>query len=570
MSSKRNSSELHRVGPYILGGLLGEGASSQVFSGFHVDTAVQVAIKMVHKEALEESPAMRGKLEREIAVMKLLDHPHVLQLYDVLETDTHLFLILEHAPNGELFDYLMQKGALDMRDARSVFRQIASGIAYCHHHQICHRDLKPENLLLDSNSTIKLADFGMAALRKEGELLKTSCGSPHYASPEVVCGKSYDGLQSDVWSCGVILFALASGKLPFDDENIRKLLGKVKIGEFSMPPYFPADLQHLIRRMLTVDPAERATIHEVISHEWFVSDTTPEDPLAIELCPSSHAIEPDAVIDPDVMRSMQALGFGPEPADVFMKLANPSTNLAKAVYWMLEDRRANPKQLPAPCENKLARVQSDPKIDDRGDSKRRKQTKLGRRGSAYGAPFRSFLLGKDRKKEASATSSTSSTALASPRGFSDDDEVGHDAERKSWFMSIVNRSTERFTQGAHKRDIQRYYSDQPHERIERRLKKFFSDNNMEWSSTSNNKFKGKAVMAGWDRPVRFEVQTASASDAMGLTVHCISLGLRQGSRGPFQALVEQFEEAIRGMLIEADTQTQTLFAKKLSRRPSKG
>lgn len=191
---------------------------------------------------------------------------------------------MEYVEGGELFDYLVSRGRLHADEALHYFQQIISGVDYCHRFNICHRDLKPENLLLDDERNIKIADFGMAALERGGKLLETSCGSPHYASPEIVAvrcclttlsasipytdelrlrfeqGLNYHGASSDIWSCGIILFALLTGRLPFDDENIRTLLAKVKAGKFTMPSELPTDAQDLIRRMLEVDPKLRITV----------------------------------------------------------------------------------------------------------------------------------------------------------------------------------------------------------------------------------------------------------------------------------------------------------------------
>ena len=180
--------------------------------------------------------------------MKLIRHPNILTLHDVYESNSDLYLVLDHVEGGELFDYLVKRGRLPEREALIFFQQVISGLDYCHQHLVCHRDLKPENLLLDANLNIKIADFGMAALQPEGKFLETSCGSPHYASPEIIKGEKYDGSSSqrlcrvvtytwalanlgpaaDIWSCGIILYALLTGNLPFDDENIRKLLSKVR------------------------------------------------------------------------------------------------------------------------------------------------------------------------------------------------------------------------------------------------------------------------------------------------------------------------------------------------------
>ncbi|KAI9219696.1 kinase-like domain-containing protein, partial [Blastocladiella britannica] len=268
-----------RIGPYILSKTLGMGSTGRVKLGVHYRTQQKVAVKIIPKPSVSTGSNGNGggnaaatlarKLEREIVIMKLVQHPSVMQLYDVYETDDELYLVLEHVEGGELFDYLVKRGRLDEREACTFFQQIILGLDYCHKHQICHRDLKPENLLLDSQRRIKLADFGMASLQQYGKMLETSCGSPHYASPEIIKGIRYDGAMSDIWSCGVILYALLSGNLPFDDENIRRLLSKVKTGKYHMPSHISPSAQDLIARMLAVDPEQRLKMVDVISHPWF-------------------------------------------------------------------------------------------------------------------------------------------------------------------------------------------------------------------------------------------------------------------------------------------------------------
>merc|ERR1719226_102728 len=161
---------------------------------------------------------------------------------------------MEHVPGGELFDHIVHKLRLREDEARRFFQQILAGVEYCHQYMVTHRDLKPENLLLDSNLHVKIADFGLSNVMRDGEFLKTSCGSPNYASPEVVSGKAYVGPEVDVWSCGVILYALLCGSLPFDDENIPNLFRKIKSGSFKIPTYLPKGPTLLIQRMLCVNP----------------------------------------------------------------------------------------------------------------------------------------------------------------------------------------------------------------------------------------------------------------------------------------------------------------------------
>ncbi|KAM7329597.1 hypothetical protein ACRRTK_011210 [Alexandromys fortis] len=275
--------------------------------GIHCVTCQKVAIKIVNREKLSESVLM--KVEREIAILKLIEHPHVLKLHDVYENKKYLYLVLEHVSGGELFDYLVKKGRLTPKEARKFFRQIISALDFCHSHSICHRDLKPENLLLDERNNIRIADFGMASLQVGDSLLETSCGSPHYACPEVIRGEKYDGRKADVWSCGVILFALLVGALPFDDDNLRQLLEKVKRGVFHMPHFIPPDCQSLLRGMIEVDAARRLTLEHIQKHIWYIggkNEPEPEQPIPRKVQIRSLPSLED--IDPDVLDSMHSLG----------------------------------------------------------------------------------------------------------------------------------------------------------------------------------------------------------------------------------------------------------------------
>ena len=257
------------VGPFILGRVLGRGCTGTVRLGTHKHTGFEVAFKIIDKKYLNSDAKLWKKVKREIAILKLIEHPHVLQLYDVLETEHRLYLVLEHVKGGELFDYIVSKGRLDREESLRLTAQIVSGLEHCHAHSICHRDLKPENLLLDERMCIKLADFGMAQLMRTSSILKTSCGSPHYASPEIIEGQSYDAKVTDVWSIGVILYALITGSLPFDHDNIPTLLSMVTKGHYTTPAHVPSDVSHLISRMLTVDPKKRIRLSEIRKHPCY-------------------------------------------------------------------------------------------------------------------------------------------------------------------------------------------------------------------------------------------------------------------------------------------------------------
>ncbi|KAF7663784.1 hypothetical protein LDENG_00200440 [Lucifuga dentata] len=306
--------------------------------GVHCVTCQKVAIKIVNREKLSESVLM--KVEREIAILKLIEHPHVLKLHDVYENKKYLYLVLEHVSGGELFDYLVKKGRLTPKEARKFFRQIISALDFCHSHSICHRDLKPENLLLDEKNNIRIADFGMASLQVGDSLLETSCGSPHYACPEVIRGEKYDGRKADVWSCGVILFALLVGALPFDDDNLRNLLEKVKLGVFHMPHFIPPDCQNLLRGMIEVDASKRLTLDQIQKHTWYIggkNEPEPEQPVPRKVTIRSLPSADD--IDPDVLDSMHSLGCFRDKNKLLKDLLSDDDNQEKMIYFLLLDRK---------------------------------------------------------------------------------------------------------------------------------------------------------------------------------------------------------------------------------------
>eukprot|EP00606_Chrysophyceae_sp_TOSAG23-5_P000817 GSChrysophyteH2.ASY1.ANO1.1623.1 assembled CDS len=256
------------LGQYKMGKTLGIGAFGKVKLAVHEITGQKVAIKILNKGKIKHME-MAEKVRREINILNMCTHPHIIRLYEVIDTPSDIFVIMEFVSGGELFDYIVSRGRLPPDEARHFFHQIISGIEYCHYRKIVHRDLKPENLLLDADNNIKLADFGLSNVAHDGDFLRTSCGSPNYAAPEVISGNLYAGAEVDVWSCGVILYALLCGTLPFDDESIPNLFKKIKSGMYSLPTHLSQSSRDLILRMLVVDPMKRITLPEVRAHHWF-------------------------------------------------------------------------------------------------------------------------------------------------------------------------------------------------------------------------------------------------------------------------------------------------------------
>ena len=201
---------------------IGEGTFGKVKLGIHTITGEKVAIKILEKKCIRNKADV-VRVAREISFLKLTRHPNVVQLYEILETPGQLYLVMEYASHGELFDYIVEQQKVDEKTALKFFREIIAGISYLHSQGVIHRDLKPENLLLDSHDSIKIVDFGLSNSATENGLLKTACGSPCYAPPEMILGKKYKGPLADIWSCGVVLFALLCGHLPFDDQSTTHL-----------------------------------------------------------------------------------------------------------------------------------------------------------------------------------------------------------------------------------------------------------------------------------------------------------------------------------------------------------
>ncbi|XP_022095201.1 maternal embryonic leucine zipper kinase-like isoform X2 [Acanthaster planci] len=252
---------------YHLKETIGSGGFAKVKLATHIASGEKVAVKIMDKRALGDD---LPRVKTEIMAMKELVHQHIATLYEVVETKHKIFMVIEYCPGGELFDYIVAKDRLKESEARKFFRQILSAVAYIHHKGYAHRDLKPENLLLDEDQNLKLIDFGLAARPKGGmdQHLDTCCGSPAYAAPELVSGKQYRGAEADIWSMGVLLYALLCGFLPFDDDHVATLYKKILKGEYEEPRWLSDSSCDLLKQMLQINPKKRITMEELLSHHW--------------------------------------------------------------------------------------------------------------------------------------------------------------------------------------------------------------------------------------------------------------------------------------------------------------
>ncbi|XP_057401149.1 serine/threonine-protein kinase SIK1 isoform X1 [Balaenoptera acutorostrata] len=322
-----------RVGFYDIERTLGKGNFAVVKLARHRVTKTQVAIKIIDKTRLDSSNL--EKIYREVQIMKLLNHPHIIKLYQVMETKDMLYIVTEFAKNGEMFDYLTSTGHLSESEARKKFWQILSAVEYCHSHNIVHRDLKTENLLLDGNMDIKLADFGFGNFYKPGEPLSTWCGSPPYAAPEVFEGKEYEGPQLDIWSLGVVLYVLVCGSLPFDGPSLPALRQRVLEGRFRIPFFMSRDCETLIRRMLAVDPTKRITISQIWQHRWMQADPALRQPTCPVFSLLGYASSLGSY-DEQALGIMQTLGV--DRQRTVESLQNSSYNHFAAIYYLLLER----------------------------------------------------------------------------------------------------------------------------------------------------------------------------------------------------------------------------------------
>ncbi|XP_075402695.1 serine/threonine-protein kinase SIK2 isoform X3 [Tenrec ecaudatus] len=321
-----------RVGFYDIEGTLGKGNFAVVKLGRHRITKTEVAIKIIDKSQLDA--VNLDKIYREVHIMKLLNHPHIIKLYQVMETKSMLYLVTEYAKNGEIFDYLANHGRLNESEARRKFWQILSAVEYCHGRKVVHRDLKAENLLLDTNMNIKIADFGFGNFFEHGELLATWCGSPPYAAPEVFEGQQYEGPQLDIWSMGVVLYVLVCGALPFDGPTLPILRQRVLEGRFRIPYFMSEDCEHLIRRMLVLDPAKRLSIAQIKEHKWMLVEVPVQRPI---LYPQGQENEASiGEFNEQVLRLMHSLGI--DQQKTIESLQNKSYNHFAAIYFLLVER----------------------------------------------------------------------------------------------------------------------------------------------------------------------------------------------------------------------------------------
>ncbi|XP_043642454.1 serine/threonine-protein kinase MARK2-like isoform X5 [Drosophila teissieri] len=323
------------IGKYKLIKTIGKGNFAKVKLAKHLPTGKEVAIKIIDKTQL--NPGSLQKLFREVRIMKMLDHPNIVKLFQVIETEKTLYLIMEYASGGEVFDYLVLHGRMKEKEARVKFRQIVSAVQYCHQKRIIHRDLKAENLLLDSELNIKIADFGFSNEFTPGSKLDTFCGSPPYAAPELFQGKKYDGPEVDVWSLGVILYTLVSGSLPFDGSTLRELRERVLRGKYRIPFYMSTDCENLLRKFLVLNPAKRASLETIMGDKW-MNMGFEEDELKPYIEPKADLADPKRI---GKTEALVAMGYN--RSEIEASLSQVRYDDVFATYLLLGRKSTDPE-----------------------------------------------------------------------------------------------------------------------------------------------------------------------------------------------------------------------------------
>ena len=272
---KRSSSfnELHMkqisFGDYIIKQTIGKGTFSKVKLGINKLTGEKVAIKILDKSKILEKEDL-DRIIREMSILSKMDHENVIKVFQIYEDSTNFLIIMEYCEGGELFNYIVKKGRLSEKEASFFFYQIINGIEYLFSKGIAHRDLKPENLLLNKNNVIKIIDFGLSNFFDGEHNLVTPCGSPCYASPEMVSGSDYNGFYIDIWATGIILFAMTCGYLPFEDPDNDKLFELILKAKLEFPSHLSEICKDLIKKILVTDPHKRITINKIKEHEFYL------------------------------------------------------------------------------------------------------------------------------------------------------------------------------------------------------------------------------------------------------------------------------------------------------------
>ncbi|KAJ3165319.1 MAP microtubule affinity-regulating kinase 1 [Irineochytrium annulatum] len=337
MASSKAAEQRHKhIGNYEIIKTVGEGSFARVKLATHRLTNQRVAIKVIDKDKLPDEYSLRN-IHREAQIMRLLDHPNIIQLFEVMETKKELFLVLEYAAGGEVLDYIVAHGRLKEKEARRFIRQIVSALEYCHNLKIAHRDLKAENLLLDADLTIKISDFGLSNVFDNSKTLGTCCGSPVYSAPELIEGKRYIGPEVDAWSLGINLYAMVVGDLPFADSNLTALYDAILKGSYVVPDFLSNECKDLIARLLVTNPKKRYTCAQVKDHPWMTMGGSLLDSETGEGSSAPLRPKAESEVDVEILDQLEQMGF--ERAAATASILNGKFNQAAGTYLLLAGQK---------------------------------------------------------------------------------------------------------------------------------------------------------------------------------------------------------------------------------------
>ncbi|CAD8132904.1 unnamed protein product [Paramecium pentaurelia] len=310
--------EYKQVQNYILQRTLGQGTFGKVKLGYHIIADEYVAIKILEKSRIEKQCDLT-RIQREISILRKVCHPNVIKLYEILESESCVYLVMEYVKGGEL---------LPENIAVRYFQQLVFATEYLHSQNITHRDLKPENLLIDENRQLKIADFGLSFISEtKGEYLKTACGSPCYAAPEMLLGKIYEGTKSDIWSCGIILFAMLCGYLPFEHENTQQLYELIKNSDFEKPEHLSKNAIDILTNILVKDPNKRFNFEQIKQHPFFQLQTSiPTKNLSLN--------------DQTIINKMIEMGY--QQKQIIHQLQSNKHNIITTIYYLLQKKYNQP------------------------------------------------------------------------------------------------------------------------------------------------------------------------------------------------------------------------------------
>ena len=317
---------IKQIGDYILGEEIGSGAFGKVLLGKHILTEEKVAIKVLDKMILNQTPEDYELVKKEISILKLVKHKYIVQLYEILQTAQHIFIIMEYCEGKEILDYILTKNRLTEKESLKYFQQLINCLFYLHSQNIAHRDIKIDNMLLDSNNDLKLIDFGLSTKYTDDDLLDQPCGTVVYAAPEVLEGKEYHGMLADVWSSGIVLFGMLAGYLPFSDKDDEENKKQVIKGKINIPDFFSDQVKDLLKHMLDVNPMTRYTLQEIKDHPWF-------NTIECDLIPGIIIDYNIIPIDDKIINL--CVSYNKDKNDVINSIKNNKYDSNSALYYLL-------------------------------------------------------------------------------------------------------------------------------------------------------------------------------------------------------------------------------------------